>query len=290
VGTRPSASASRSQGSPPSDNNLDDMITPLLTHNIIKAPLLTPYVPLSLLTPTPNNPITSMAKLIISLFLLLLVVPSCLSQNFNLGDLSGMGGNCAFDKCTKEGKVGVQSLDRPTSNGCSVPDFVKLEEDFDFNICCDQHDACYQACGVSKSICETAFNKCLVGLCKANYKDNEVCENTAQMFVLGTKLGGCPGYLESQELGCDCVSTDEAEQAKFVSLFLFYNTHNNTKTADDVKSALAKYDGKEGTMWAQLFNKFPDHVEVLSRDGKASKSKKETRLEAEKRYEDGKEL
>lgn len=176
---------------------------------------------------------------------------------------------CAFTQCADRGLVAVKSNNRPVSNGCSVPSFIQLP-DFQFEKCCDQHDSCYQACGISKNSCETHFGRCLKEHCKAVHAGNSECTQTADTFVMGVKMFGCNGYQESQEASCDCVEKDYADTHRQGSLTNFYANYNESKTAGDIASALQKNKGKEGAMWRALYSKYPESIEIISRDGQAS--------------------
>ena len=175
---------------------------------------------------------------------------------------------CAWTKCEDKGMVAVKSSTRPYSNGCSVPSFIQLP-DFKFEKCCDSHDACYQACGASKNDCERDFQKCLKAHCNSRYKGNGECKKTAQTFVTGVKMFGCNGYQESQAIACDCVSRSKADSRNSAVLRKFYDRFNSSKTDEDIGTVVKKNKGKEGTMWRALFNKYPEAIEVISRDGQA---------------------
>merc|ERR1712086_655133 len=181
---------------------------------------------------------------------------------------------CIAEDCLDEAEVAVPKNTRPWSNGCSVPPFIQLP-DYTFEKCCDQHDSCYMACGVPKETCEKAFGKCLRRHCKAQYAGNDECASTASTYVMGVTAFGCNGYQESQKLGCECVKQPQARAHTEKVLTNFFAKFNATKTPEDVSSALDVYEGKEGLMLHRLYMKYPDSIQIISRDGQAQKSRGE---------------
>lgn len=62
------------------------------------------------------------------------------------------------------------------TNACGTYGF-KFEFDDDleqFNICCDVHDICYQACDQTKIECDKAFEECLRKVCNSMDTNNQV--------------------------------------------------------------------------------------------------------------------
>jgi hypothetical protein len=180
----------------------------------------------------------------------------------------GASQGCSFTGCEQQGRIAVMAPHRPVSNGCSVPSFIQLP-DFQFEKCCDLHDACYQSCGVQKEECEKYFERCLKSHCRETHPGNEECVGTANTFVAGVRMFGCNGYQTSQESSCECVPAKDARAANERALTSFYKRYNSTKTTSEIAHALDKNKGHEGKMWHALFRKYPDSIEIISRDGQA---------------------
>mmetsp|Transcript_1034 Transcript_1034/g.2072 ORF Transcript_1034/g.2072 Transcript_1034/m.2072 type:complete len:212 (-) Transcript_1034:192-827(-) len=188
---------------------------------------------------------------------------------------AAQGGQCPAQPCADQpGKVAVPKNTRPWSNGCSVPPFIQMP-DFSFEKCCDNHDSCYMSCGVSKDECEKSFGSCLKKHCKAKYPGNEECISTANTYVMGVTAFGCNGYQESQVIGCECVAPAKAEEHTEKVVTNFFAKYNKTKTPEEVSAALAQYKGKVGTMLNRLYRKYPEAIEIISRDGQAQKRRGE---------------
>jgi len=195
---------------------------------------------------------------------------SCLviAALWNLSIQPVISQDCPVTTCAEQGLVPVATPHRPVSNGCSVPSFIQLP-DFTFEKCCDHHDACYQSCGVKKGDCEVHFDRCLKKHCKSAYPGNQECLGTASTFVTGVRMFGCNGFQNSQDSGCQCVEKTEVASANEQVLKAFYSQYNTSKTAEDIRAALLKNEGKEGKMWHALYNKYPSSIEIISRDGQA---------------------
>ena len=123
------------------------------------------------------------------------------------------------------------------SNGCSKPDFFKIEGEEDFTFCCDRHDACYQICGIDKNFCESEFQKCLNHLCTRNFKKNDKCSGAANAFVMGVQMFGQSGFLESQESACQCVRTAEVRRHYEALLTSFYERFAPDRNGTAFKSS-----------------------------------------------------
>jgi len=189
---------------------------------------------------------------------------------FVYGQMGG-GGDCRSDKCGAGTRpVPVERI-RPWSNGCSVPPFIQMP-DYTFTKCCDLHDTCYMTCGVSKAKCEKAFDKCLKTHCKSAYAGDSECVSTADTFVMGVNMFGCNGYLGSQDEGCECVA-DGAATSRFAAYIDdFYRTYNATKIEHqegraEVSRLLEQFKGREGELVYKLYQKYPQVVEIISRNG-----------------------
>ena len=161
--------------------------------------------------------------------------------------------------------------------------------------------------------CEKSFGSCLKKHCKAKYPGNEECISTANTFVMGVTAFGCNGYQESQVIGCECVAPAKAEEHTEKVVTNFFAKYNKvrpapgapaptrprapaplapspgtsrarfphslapqqTKTPEEVSAALAQYKGKVGTMLNRLYRKYPEAIEIISRDGQAQKRRGE---------------
>mmetsp|Transcript_61670 Transcript_61670/g.70728 ORF Transcript_61670/g.70728 Transcript_61670/m.70728 type:complete len:186 (+) Transcript_61670:135-692(+) len=111
----------------------------------------------------------------------------------------------------KEGHV-------PVSNGCGSYGFSFKHEDFDFEPCCDVHDECFDYCNKSKWRCDEAFKTCLMDVCDravGTAKQREECRTSAEMMHQMSANFGCPAFLSSQELACECRSPTDEEREEF---------------------------------------------------------------------------
>jgi hypothetical protein len=187
---------------------------------------------------------------------------------FLVNDVSSKA-DCEYRKCEEQGLVAVKSNERPYSNGCSVPSFIQLP-DFQFDKCCDLHDSCYMSCGINKNDCEADFNRCLKRHCKDAHKGNKQCEDVANTFVTGVRMFGCNGYVSSQATGCTCVEKEKVHEHNQQVLTNFYQRYNQSKTQEEISDALIKHKGKEGKMWSALYKKYPQSIQIVSRDGQSS--------------------
>jgi hypothetical protein len=175
---------------------------------------------------------------------------------------------CKFS-CPDPTKAPVQAARLPYSNGCSVPSFIQLP-DFDFSTCCDQHDACYMVCGVSKELCEKDFGACLTSLCETKYDRDKSCSDTANTFVMGVRMFGCPAFMGSQQSACDCVDGSEVEGRTMDAVTKFYARFNPEKGLPEVEQTVEKNKGKKApSMWRALFKKYPKAISIISRDGES---------------------
>ena len=186
------------------------------------------------------------------------------------GQFDGDGGECEAP-CQRPKRAAPKPLFRPWSNGCSVPPFIQMP-DFAFEKCCDLHDTCYMTCGVSKAFCEKEFEKCLIGHCKRSYKGNAECKSTASTFVMGVEMFGCTGYQESQQEACDCLSDGAKTVERFAEYTSsFYAAYNSTHALP--AETAQKFSGKEGQLVYALYKKYPQAIEIISRDGQATRGK-----------------
>ena len=76
---------------------------------------------------------------------------------------------------------------------------------------------------------------------------------------------GCPAFHDAQKEACECVPTKEAAGATRERLvyFLEVNGAPEAELADEALDALlAKYKGREHTMFLRLLKKYPDALKL----------------------------
>ena len=133
---------------------------------------------------------------------------------------NSIGEECIYE--CKGGKVPKPKPNHvPTSNGCGSLDFLfdDSEDSFiyvekDFQNCCNEHDFCYDQCGVDKDQCDLKFKKCLYNTCKAKkheYLDGKKCRLKAKLFYVTVIGVGCQSFLDAQKESCDCVKPSKTE-------------------------------------------------------------------------------
>jgi hypothetical protein len=231
------------------------------------------------------------AQSLVSVWLVFsLVLSSVDGQQFDLNDLLGaLGGASKRNEdgscpsvCEKEANtfpVPKRRI-RPYSNGCSVPESLRsqLGDYSDFEPCCDLHDACYMSCGIPKPKCEAHFKKCMEQRCQQKgSRQRNKCSEMANLFVMGTSIFGCNGYVELQAEGCECLPKKEAFSRVKDYAHEFYQSYNQTHSLPESFSQkyLANDDivrkGAQGEMVYQLYRKYPDSIEVITRDGKSGR-------------------
>ncbi|OQR92727.1 phospholipase A2 [Achlya hypogyna] len=148
------------------------------------------------------------------------------------------------------------------ANGCGTESMgfsVMADDGTDFTSCCNWHDACYSICGISKNFCERRFEKCMKDKC-ATEDDPKACQSMADIYAMGPKLMGCPAYTKAQKEACVCVDKDKVAAKNRARLEYFLEAHGTG--ADSVDDLLAKYAGKEPTMFFRLLSKFPDALVI----------------------------
>lgn len=68
---------------------------------------------------------------------------------------------------------------------------------------------CYTTCGSDFDSCEASFSTCLKDSCAEHFPDAESedgkqCRQTASLFAMATRIGGCSYFKRSQKDVCDC--------------------------------------------------------------------------------------
>uniref|UniRef100_A0A803JMU3 Group XIIA secretory phospholipase A2 n=1 Tax=Xenopus tropicalis TaxID=8364 RepID=A0A803JMU3_XENTR len=126
--------------------------------------------------------------------------------------LGGADGLCHY-KCRDGSKPVPRYGYRPAPpNGCGSPVFGLH---FDIGIpsmtkCCNQHDRCYDSCGMMKNDCDEQFQNCLSKICTDVQKtlgiseSVKACETTVGLLFDAVIHLGCKPYLESQRAACIC--------------------------------------------------------------------------------------
>lgn len=103
---------------------------------------------------------------------------------------------------------------QPSANGCGSYGIEIIHEVPSLTKCCNTHDRCYDICGNNKSACDKDFEKCVKKLCSANSLSlseaksanlRQACESVTTIIYSGTVVLGCPAFLKSQQMACDCV-------------------------------------------------------------------------------------
>ncbi|KAL7575451.1 hypothetical protein ACA910_007350 [Epithemia clementina (nom. ined.)] len=139
----------------------------------------------------------------------------------------------------------------PSSNGCSKPSGLVVGGEEDFTYCCDRHDVCYSACGMSKDLCEKDFGKCMKNLCRTTFPNNPQCPQAAQMYQLGTTMFGVQGFGELQNEYCTCVDRSSIVDHYKTLFQSIYQTHSN-KTSDEIESTIENLFNKVGATTAAV--------------------------------------
>lgn len=220
-------------------------------------------------------------------FLALLCISSVIGQD-GLDGLANLakafGGASAGQQCAMTCEPGqrlvpIEEGFRPYANGCSVPEFIQLNEEYKFEEGCNQHDACYMACGVAKGDCESRFKRILKRLCKTHHEQElKGCMQMAEVFTAGVTMFGCNGFISSQQEGCGCVPESESFDrfhAYLTSFFKEFNPEKLREKENYVEELLEskKWKGREGELIASLYRKYPESVEVIATDGQARRPK-----------------
>lgn len=122
---------------------------------------------------------------------------------------------CVYECSHKEQKL-VKNPDYvPFVNGCGSlglqlgidelprPEMVE---------CCNEHDRCYDSCGVDKEECDKTFKRCLYSTCdisnlNKNYigsMKHKICQGSAKLLFTATLALGCASFKSAQSKACIC--------------------------------------------------------------------------------------
>jgi secretory phospholipase A2 len=96
----------------------------------------------------------------------------------------------------------------PRTNGCGSSKFVYFQPTTPLlTICCDQHDLCYDTCGVSRAACDGLFLSCMEGVCQAvpDVIENQVCKLEARTMHSLVRLFGSKFFNNAQSKACVCL-------------------------------------------------------------------------------------
>lgn len=152
--------------------------------------------------------------------------------------------------CT-DGMTPVQNPRPVTSNGCTGADFIELDGEEDFTSCCDEHDACYQVCGMSKKKCDHKFWECMEHMCLTVFPENKKCKKAANIYYLGTSTLGNAFYEDAQSDHCMCISDTEVTGHYRNLIGQFYDKH---APKSKNKFDWSKYEHFSASKFYMLYN------------------------------------
>lgn len=123
---------------------------------------------------------------------------------------------------------------------------------------------------MKKAACEKRLDKCMKAQCAqlADAGERDKCQSTAQLFALGAQMIACPAFQDAQREACRCVGKDRvlaATRERLVHFLVTSNAPADERSDSAVDALLAKYAGKEPTMFLRLLLKYPH---ALKRDAK----------------------
>jgi secretory phospholipase A2 len=163
--------------------------------------------------------------------------------------------------CT-QGMTPAQNRMTISSNGCTGADFIELAGEEDFTSCCDEHDACYQVCGMTKKKCDMKFWECMEHMCNTLFPENKKCTKAANIYYIGTKTLGNAFYEDAQSDHCMCVDDDGINE-HYKSLIGSFYTKNAPKSKS--KFDWSKYEhfspNKLYLLYNTLHEKYPKAIE-----------------------------
>eukprot|EP01088_Endostelium_zonatum_P020132 TRINITY_DN726_c0_g1_i2.p1 TRINITY_DN726_c0_g1~~TRINITY_DN726_c0_g1_i2.p1 ORF type:complete len:217 (+),score=41.05 TRINITY_DN726_c0_g1_i2:33-683(+) len=131
-----------------------------------------------------------------------------------IGYVESQAKSCTW-KCKEKGTVAVPAPIIPISNGCAgndekwMPDMVVVSGQYNYHNCCNDHDVCYQECGVRKDDCDREFLKCMYSYCAKVEIGELSCKKVANLFFLGGSMFSCIAFTEAQDKACTCVNSTE---------------------------------------------------------------------------------
>ena len=152
--------------------------------------------------------------------------------------------------CT-DGMTPVQNKFPITSNGCTGTGFIDLVGEEDFTSCCDEHDACYQVCGMTKKRCDMKFWECLEHMCTTVFSTNKECRSAANIYYIATRTLGREFYEDAQSEHCQCLENEKVSNHYRDLISDFYGTYAPKSKA---KFEWAKYEHFSWPKLAALYN------------------------------------
>ena len=150
-----------------------------------------------------------------------------------------------------EGMTPVQNKFPITSNGCTGSDFIDLVGEEDFTSCCDEHDACYQVCGMTKKRCDMKFWECMEHMCVTMFTLNKDCRSAANIYYIATKTLGRTFYEDAQSEHCMCIDSGGVSDYYHGLIENFYSTYAPKSKA---KFDWTKYEHFSWPKLAALYN------------------------------------
>jgi len=192
--------------------------------------------------------------------------------------LDALNGECP-QTCSNGFMPAPKPRRRPFANGCTIPSFDQNSAFYGdhshFDKCCNYHDVCYMSCGMARNTCDEEMKECLLGSCDRSW-DKEECEKMARMFYMHEKFYGCPHYRASQKDLCLCFAPEEAHERVRTYASEFFQVYNQTHMLP--KNVDKKYFDREpdsnmhGELILRLYRKYPKGIEVVGRDGEATRT------------------
>ena len=192
--------------------------------------------------------------------------------DFDFGDMKK---NCPKFKCSGDYTPVPKSRTKFESTGCSAMGGGAMvmtagqSDDKVYESCCHQWHACYQVCGVSKTMCDSNFQKCASDKCDET-EDSEDCKKDLQMAKIMMDLGGCGAIDQKQYQSCECVAKDKAPEKREAAIRNFYKKHS-PENVEKAKSLAQKADTstKMAGLFIKLLGKYPDAIAIKEDPTKA---------------------
>ena len=133
--------------------------------------------------------------------------------------------------------------------------------------CCDQRHACYQTCGMLKTICDEQFLKCSEETCATipDKEEREECEKASSIQLLMVKFDqSCQRYDQAQYTHCECVEKSKAADKRERVLRSFYKKFN-PGSVDKADGLAKKVDNsvKMAGLLMKLVIKYPAAVKKM---------------------------
>ena len=120
-------------------------------------------------------------------------------------------------------------------------------------------------------------------LCVESFPENKQCVQAAQMYTMGVSMFGGGGFMESQELYCECVKESGVQQHYedlFLSFYKSFTKLNEGQIREKVSTIIPSIDDGGSKLtnkdthklfrtFYKLMKKYPHSIHhVLSRVGK----------------------